>query len=77
MIYINNNTLSHGAIMQIKKFNEKNWFEWGAPRNIKVMDNSKDKDCIYVKNLTRDKVVAFKKINVFWRKFINASSKTR
>ena len=23
MIYINNNTLSHGAIMQIEKFNEK------------------------------------------------------
>jgi len=45
---------------KIKKFKESNWFEWGAPRNIKVMDNSKDKDCIYIKNLTRDEVVAFK-----------------
>ena len=45
---------------KIKKFKESNWFEWGAPRNIKVMDNCKDKDCIYIKNLTRDEVVAFK-----------------
>ena len=46
---------------KIKKFNEKNWFEWGAPRNIKVIQSYKGKECIYVKNLTRDKVVAFKK----------------
>jgi len=46
---------------KIKKFNEKNWFEWGAPRNIKVIQSNKGKECIYVKNLTRDKVVAFKK----------------
>jgi len=45
---------------KIKKFNELNWFQWGAPRNIKVMEENKNKDCIYVKNLTREKKVAFK-----------------
>ena len=46
---------------KIKKFKESNWFEWGAPRNIKVMQSNKGKECIYVKNLTREKKVAFKK----------------
>lgn len=45
---------------KIKKFNELNWFQWGAPRNIKIMEENKNKDCIYVKNLTREKKVAFK-----------------
>jgi adenine-specific DNA-methyltransferase len=37
----------------IKKFNEKNWFEWGAPRNIKTINKNLGKDCIYISNLTR------------------------
>jgi adenine-specific DNA-methyltransferase len=37
----------------IKKFNEKNWFEWGAPRNIKTINKNLGKDCIYIYNLTR------------------------
>ena len=45
---------------KIKKFKESNWFEWGAPRNVKVMENNKNKDCIYVKNLTRNQIIAFK-----------------
>jgi len=45
---------------KIKKFNELNWFQWGAPRNIKVMEEKKNKECIYVKNLTREKKIAFK-----------------
>ena len=44
---------------KIKKFNENNWFEWGAPRNISVMEKNVGKDCIYISNLTRNKEVAF------------------
>ena len=51
---------------KIKKFNEKNWFEWGAPRNINTIKENIDKDCIYIHNLTRKKNVAFKgKVNYF------------
>jgi adenine-specific DNA-methyltransferase len=44
---------------KIKKFNEKNWFEWGAPRNITTINKNIGKDCIYIYNLTRKKKVAF------------------
>ena len=44
---------------KIKKFNENNWFEWGAPRNIGVMEKNVGKECIYISNLTRNKEVAF------------------
>ena len=43
----------------IKKFNENNWFEWGAPRNIKTINKNIGKDCIYIYNLTRIKNIAF------------------
>jgi adenine-specific DNA-methyltransferase len=43
----------------IRKFNNNNWFEWGAPRNISVMKKYYNKDCIYVYNLTRKTSVAF------------------
>lgn len=43
----------------IRKFNEKNWFEWGAPRNINVINSNKGKDCIYIYNLTRKSDVSF------------------
>jgi adenine-specific DNA-methyltransferase len=45
---------------KIKKFNEKNWFEWGAPRNIKSINSNYGKECIYIYNLTRQDKVAFK-----------------
>jgi adenine-specific DNA-methyltransferase len=44
---------------KIKKFSEKNWFEWGAPRNISSIRKHFGEPCIYVKNMTRNKEVAF------------------
>jgi adenine-specific DNA-methyltransferase len=44
---------------KIKKFTEHNWFEWGAPRNISSINKYWDKPCIYVRNMTRHKEVAF------------------
>lgn len=44
---------------RIKKFNEKNWFEWGAPRNIKTIEQNLGKPCIYVRNMSRSQTVAF------------------
>lgn len=44
---------------KIKKFNEENWFEWGALRNITTIKNNIGKECIYIHNLTREKNVSF------------------
>jgi adenine-specific DNA-methyltransferase len=44
---------------KIKKFTEKNWFEWGAPRNISSIRANYGKPCIYIRNMTRNKEVAF------------------
>ena len=44
----------------IKKFNKTNWFEWGAPRNMKTILENMDRDCIYIHNLTRKEIVAFR-----------------
>jgi len=44
---------------KIKKFNEENWFEWGALRNITTIKNNIGKECIYIHNLTRQKNVSF------------------
>jgi adenine-specific DNA-methyltransferase len=44
---------------KIKKFSEKNWFCWGAPRNISHIKKSWGRDCIYISTLTRNKQVAF------------------
>lgn len=50
----------------IRKFNENNWFEWGAPRNINVINKNLGKECIYIYNLTRKSNVSFiGKINYF------------
>ena len=50
----------------IRKFNESNWFEWGAPRNIKSIRENLTKECIYIHNLSRKKNIAFKgKVNYF------------
>lgn len=45
---------------KIKKFSEKNWFEWGAPRNISTINEKMGRECIYIYNLTRQPRVAFK-----------------
>lgn len=51
---------------KIRKFNEKNWFEWGAPRNITTINSNLGKDCIYIYNLTRKTNVSFLgKVNYF------------
>ena len=44
---------------KIKKFSESNWFEWGAPRNISSIQKYWGKSCIYIRNMTRNKEVAF------------------
>lgn len=44
---------------KIRKFNDDNWFEWGALRNFKTITERSGEDCIYVSNLTRSDVVAF------------------
>jgi len=43
----------------IRKFSEKNWFEWGAPRNITTIRKNLGRDCIYINNITRKNDVAF------------------
>ncbi len=51
---------------KIRKFNEKNWFEWGALRNIKQIKENLGKACIYIYNLTRkDKVAFLGKVSYF------------
>ncbi len=44
---------------KIKTFTEKNWFEWGAPRNISSMKKHWGKPCLYVRNMTRNKEICF------------------
>jgi adenine-specific DNA-methyltransferase len=59
---INEHLLKHkeGLISrQIRNFNESNWFEWGAMRNVSSILQHYGKDCIYIYNLTRSSKVAF------------------
>ena len=59
---INRHLLNHKTDLierGIRKFNEKNWFEWGAPRNISTIRANLEKECIYIYNLTRTPHVAF------------------
>jgi len=61
---LNKYMLSHKKELidrKIKKFTDKNWYEWGALRNYKTIENhlGKDKDCIYVSNITRSSNVCF------------------
>ena len=44
---------------RIKKFNDNNWYEWGAPRNLKRIRNNLDEPCIYIRCLTRHSDPAF------------------
>ena len=60
---LNNYMLSHKKSLlsrKIKKFNENNWFEWGALRNYETIKKNISKDCIYVNNITRSKDICFK-----------------
>ena len=59
---INEHLKSHKAELldrKIKKFSEKNWFEWGAPRNITSIKKYWGNQCVYIKTMTRQKTVAF------------------
>ena len=59
---LNEYLLSHKKELitrKIKKFSEKNWFQWGALRNIETVKANLGKDCIYVSTLTRSKEVCF------------------
>lgn len=59
---INDHLENHKKVLldrKIKKFSEKNWFEWGAPRNISTIEKYWGKSCIYVRNMTRSKEIAF------------------
>ncbi len=44
---------------KIKKFNDNNWYEWGALRNHTVMKKKEGKSCIYISTITRNKEVSF------------------
>ncbi len=44
---------------RIRKFNETNWFEWGALRNVKAITKNLGKPCIFVHTLTRQPKIAF------------------
>lgn len=45
---------------RIRKFNENNWYQWGAIRNVDVVRRNIGRECIYVHTLTRKKKVAFR-----------------
>lgn len=63
---------------RIRKFNENNWFEWGAPRNITTINTNLGKDCIYIYNLTRKSNVSFLgKVNYFGGGLIMLQPKKR
>lgn len=59
---INEHLLKHKDVLisrKIRKFNETNWYEWGAMRNVSGILQHVGKDCIYLYNLTRSSKVAF------------------
>ena len=43
----------------IRRFNENNWFKFGATRNISKVVKNIGKECIYIYNLTRKTNIAF------------------
>jgi adenine-specific DNA-methyltransferase len=59
---INDHLLKHKEELisrKIKKFDENNWYQWGAMRNVSAILQHIDKDCIYIYNLTRNSDIAF------------------
>lgn len=59
---INEHLIKHKTELlnrKIRKFNESNWFEFGALRNYKFIKDNFGKKCIYVYTVTRNKIVAF------------------
>lgn len=59
---VNDYLLEHKEVLKsrkIRKFTDTNWYQWGAPRNVSIMETNKDTDCIYMYNLTRKSSIAF------------------
>lgn len=59
---LNEYLLLHKDVLEnrkIRKFNEKNWFEWGALRNIGKIREHFGQDCIYIRTITRKDKIAF------------------
>lgn len=59
---MNDYMLSHKSDLitrKIRKFSEKNWFEWGALRNRETIKTKLGRNCIYVSNITRAKNICF------------------
>ena len=59
---MNDYMLSHKSELisrKIRKFSEKNWFEWGALRNRETIKTKLGRNCIYVSNITRAKNICF------------------
>ena len=55
--------LNNKEILQkrkVRKIDKNNWYEFGLPRNKKILDENIDKECLYIHNLTRKKKVCFK-----------------
>ena len=51
---------------KMRKFNETNWFQWGAARNYTKVTEKLGGKCIYVRMLTRAKEIAFvEKVSYF------------
>ena len=50
--------LNNKEILQkrkVRKIDKNNWYEFGLPRNKKILDENIDKECLYIHNLTRKK----------------------
>mgnify|MGYP001204146871 CR=1 FL=1 len=45
---------------KVRKIDNNNWYEFGLPRNKKVIEKNKGKECLYIHNLTRKEKVCFK-----------------
>jgi adenine-specific DNA-methyltransferase len=59
---INHHLLKHQTELidrKIRKFSETNWFQWGAARNMSTIQKYRDRQCIYIKTMTRNSDVAF------------------
>jgi adenine-specific DNA-methyltransferase len=60
--YLNDYLIKHKDVLisrGIRKFTEKNWFEFGLLRNCRSIENYSGNKCIYIKNITRQNTVAF------------------
>ena len=60
---LNKYLLKHKDILinrKIRKINEKNWYEFGLPRNKKIIDKYKNNQCLYIHNLSRKNKICFK-----------------